>query len=220
MIRLESVSKTYRSGDEVVSVLESADFTLPDGAFYAIVGPSGSGKSTLLNLTAGIDVPNAGRVLVDGIEVSAMEEDMRTRWRGRNVAFVFQDFHLVPSLTVEENVDLPVDLNALERRFDTEAILGRVGLSGKERRYPFELSGGERQRLAIARAFVADVPYLFMDEPTGNLDRKNADRIMDLVGELRGETGISILAITHDAAIANRADARFRVEGGRVWAIP
>lgn len=216
MIRLVSVSKTYHSGDEAVPVLDSAEFTLPDGAFYAIVGPSGSGKSTLLNLAAGIDVPDGGEVWFDGTEISSMEEDVRTRWRGKNVAFVFQDFHLVPSLTVEENVDLPVELNGLGRRFATAAILERVGLAGKEKRYPFELSGGERQRLAIARAFAADVPYLFMDEPTGNLDRKNADRVMDLVGELRKETGVSILAITHDAAVAKRADARFRVDGGKV----
>lgn len=152
----------------------------------------------------------------DDTDIALLDEDARTRFRGKNVAFVFQQFHLVPNLTVEENVELTLGLNGLRRRFDTEAILGRVGLLGKEKRYPFELSGGEQQRVGIARAFIGEVPYLFMDEPTGNLDKKNADRVMDLIGELRRETEISILAITHDDSVAERADKRFRVGEGKV----
>lgn len=216
MIRLVSVSKSFFSGEETVPVLSDASFTLPDGAFYAITGPSGSGKSTLLNIAAGLVVPDSGSAYFDDTDIAKLDEDARTRFRGKNLAFVFQQFHLVPNLTVEENVELPLRLNGLERRFDTEAILGRVGLSGKEKRYPFELSGGEQQRVAIARAFVGNVPYLLMDEPTGNLDRKNADRVMDLVSELRKETEISILAITHDPTVADRADRKFVVDGGVV----
>lgn len=152
----------------------------------------------------------------DDTDIALLDEDARTRFRGKNIAFVFQQFHLVANLTVEENVELTLELNGLKRRFDTEVILERVGLLGKEHRYPFELSGGEQQRVAIARAFVGEVPYLFMDEPTGNLDKKNADRVMDLIGELRRETEISILAITHDDSVAERADKRFRVEEKRV----
>lgn len=216
MIRLHAVFKSFVSGDETVEVLNGANFILPDGAFYAVTGPSGSGKSTLLNLASGLIVPESGNVFFDETDVAKMDEDARTHFRGKHIAFVFQQFHLVPNLTVEENVELPLQLNNLERRFDTEAILGRVGLAGKEKRYPFELSGGEQQRVAIARAFVGHVPYLFMDEPTGNLDKKNADLVMDLIGELRHETEISVLAITHDEAVAARADARFRVGEGKV----
>lgn len=216
MIRIHAVSKTFVSGDETVQVLKNANFILPDGAFYAVTGPSGSGKSTLLNLASGLVVPDFGNVFFDETDIAQMDEDARTRFRGKHIAFVFQQFHLVPNLTVEQNVELPLQLNGLERRFDTEAILGRVGLSGKEKRYPFELSGGEQQRVAIARAFVGHVPYLFMDEPTGNLDRKNADLVMDLIGELRHETEVSILAITHDDLVAARADVRFRVGDGGV----
>lgn len=216
MIRIDSVSKSFTSGEETVQVLSGASFSLPDGAFYAITGPSGSGKSTLLNLAAGLVVPDSGSVFFDDTDIVKLDEDARTRFRGKHLAFVFQQFHLVPNLTVEENVELPLRLNGLERQFDTEAILGRVGLAGKEKRYPFELSGGEQQRVAIARAFVGNVPYLLMDEPTGNLDRKNADRVMDLVSELRKETEISILAITHDPAVADRADRKFVVDGGVV----
>jgi putative ABC transport system ATP-binding protein len=170
----------------------------------------------LLNLASGLIVPDSGSVFFDDTDIAVLDEDARTRFRGKNVAFVFQQFHLVPNLTVEENVELALSLNGLKRRFDTEAILGRVGLLGKEKRYPFELSGGEQQRVGIARAFVGDVPYLFMDEPTGNLDKKNADRVMDLIGELRRETEVSILAITHDESVAARADKRFRVGEGKV----
>lgn len=216
MIRIRSVFKSFVSGEETVSVLKGASFDLPDGKFHAVMGPSGSGKSTLLNLAAGLIVPDSGSVFFDDTDVAKMDEDARTRFRGKHVAFVFQQFHLVPNLTVEENVELPLQLNGLERRFDTEAILGRVGLSGKEKRYPFELSGGEQQRVAIARAFVGNVPYLFMDEPTGNLDRKNADIVMNLISELRKETEISVLAITHDEVVAARADKRFRVGEGKV----
>lgn len=140
MIHFLSVSKSFHSGDEVIQVLDSADFTLPDGAFYAVTGPSGSGKSTFLNLVSGIDVPDSGAILFDDTDIAKLEEDTRTRFRGKHIAFVFQQFHLVPSLTVAENIDLPIRLNHLTRRFDTEAILGRVGLLGKESRYPFELS--------------------------------------------------------------------------------
>jgi putative ABC transport system ATP-binding protein len=216
MISVKAVKKSYRTGNETVQIFDGLDFELQNGTFASIMGPSGSGKSTLLFLMAGIVASDGGTIAIDDTDIGALDDGPMAKFRGKNIAFVFQNFELMPNLTVEENVDLPIDINGIPRRFSTAEILEKVGLSGKWKRYPGELSGGEKQRVAIARAFVGQVPYLFADEPTGNLDRKNADKIMDLMVSLRKETGTAILMITHDGEMAKRSEIRYFLRDGRL----
>lgn len=180
------------------------------------MGASGAGKSTLLSLIAGILSPDLGNIILDDTDITILSRDAMIEYRGQHIAFIFQAFELIPNLTVEENIDLVLDISHAPRRYATSEILEKVWLTGKWLRYPTELSGGEQQRVAIARAFVADVPFLLADEPTGNLDEGNASRIMDIIDTLHKETKNTIVMITHDADIASRADMIWKLHGGKL----
>ena len=198
-------------------MLRDVSFTLESGAFAAIVGPSGSGKTTLLGLLAGLDVPSGGQVLLDGTDLTALDEDARARLRGEKVGFVFQSFQLIPTLTAVENVTVPLELRG-ERGAEARAreLLDRVGLSGRGHHFPTQLSGGEQQRVAIARAFVNRPRILFADEPTGNLDGATGSRIVELLESLNREDGTTIVLVTHDLSLAARARRVIRVADGAV----
>lgn len=214
MIAFDQVTKSYTTGGETVTILKDFDLEIQTGEFVAIMGPSGSGKSTLLGLAGGIITPDSGSVKLGEAELSALSDAQATEFRGANIAYIFQSFELISTLTVRENIELPLDINqGVARAYSVDEILTRVGLSGKGDRYPDQLSGGERQRVAIARAFIGKFPYLYADEPTGNLDRANAERVMDLIAELHAETGNTILMITHDPLIGARADRVVEIGG-------
>lgn len=214
MIQLKNIAKSYTSRGEVVELFTDLSWQVDGGAWVALMGASGAGKSTLLSLIAGILTPDAGRILLGDTDITTLSRDEMTAFRGKRIAFIFQAFELIPNLTVTENIDLVLDISHAPRRYSSEEILEKVGLAGKGNRYPNELSGGEQQRVAIARAFVADVPYLFADEPTGNLDEKNAEKIMELIRTLHEETKNTIIMITHDKGIASHADSVYRLSGG------
>ena len=217
MIELQQVTKTVQSGGQPLTILHPLDLTVPPAQFLAITGPSGSGKSTLLGLVAGLDAPSAGRILVAGHDITGMGEDALARLRRSTIGFVFQFFHLIPSLTALENVCVPMELAG---RHDATArgreLLAEVGLTTRGHHYPSQLSGGEQQRVAIARALSNDPPILLADEPTGNLDLANGQHVMDLLLEIRRTRGATLMLATHDASLAARADARLRLRGGRV----
>jgi putative ABC transport system ATP-binding protein len=198
-------------------VLRDVTFTIPNGAFVAIVGPSGSGKTTLLGLLAGLDVPSSGTVLLDGEDLSRLSEDQRAQLRGAKVGFVFQSFQLIPTLTALENVQVPLELRgddgAPERARD---LLRRVGLGDRGHHFPNQLSGGEQQRVAVARAFSNAPRLLFADEPTGNLDSETGERIVELLETLNRESGTTIVLVTHDLALARRAQRVIRLADGIV----
>lgn len=199
MIILKNISKSYTSRGEVVELFTDLSWQVDEGAWVALMGASGAGKSTLLSMIAGIITPDSGSILLsNNTDITTLTLDNRIVFRGQNIAFIFQAFELIPNLTVSENIDLVLDISHAPRRYETDEILEKVGLAGKGKRYPSELSGGEQQRVAIARAFVSRVPYLFADEPTGNLDERNAERIMELIRTLHEETGNTIIMITHD----------------------
>ena len=214
MIQLQNIAKSYTSRGEVVELFTDLSWQVEGGAWVALMGASGAGKSTLLSLIAGILTPDAGHIFLGDTDITTLSRDEMTVFRGKRIAFIFQAFELIPNLTVTENIDLVLDISHAPRRYSSEEILEKVGLTGKGKRYPNELSGGEQQRVAIARAFVADVPYLFADEPTGNLDEKNAEKIMELIRTLHEETKNTIIMITHDKGIANHADSVYRLSGG------
>jgi putative ABC transport system ATP-binding protein len=216
MLRCESLTKSYLSGGRPLTVLEDISFELEDGGFLAVVGPSGSGKSTLLGLLAGLDRPDRGRVLLDGEDLSAMDEDARARLRGAKVGFVFQSFQLIPTLTARENVAVPLELRGEDGGGRVEALLHRVGLADRGHHYPAQLSGGEQQRVALARAFSTRPRVLFADEPTGNLDAATGATVVDLMLELNRETGTTLVLVTHDLDLAGRARRILRLSGGRV----
>jgi putative ABC transport system ATP-binding protein len=176
--------------------------------------PSWSGKSTLLNMLSWLDLPDSGEITINGDTITAMSEDERTRWRSRHIAFIFQQFLLIPNLTVQDNIDLVIDISWVARRFSTEEILNKVWLPGFGSRYPHQLSGGEQQRVAIARAFVWQLPILLADEPTGNLDHRNAVMIMDLMMQLHQELGTTVVIITHDPAVASYAQTQYVLTDG------
>jgi putative ABC transport system ATP-binding protein len=217
VIELRQVTKTVQSGGQPLTILHPLDLTVPPAQFLAITGPSGSGKSTLLGLVAGLDAPSAGRILVAGHDITGMGEDALARLRRSTIGFVFQFFHLIPSLTALENVCVPMELAG---RHDATArgreLLAEVGLTTRGHHYPSQLSGGEQQRVAIARALSNDPPILLADEPTGNLDLANGQHVMDLLLEIRRTRGATLMLATHDASLAARADARLRLRGGRV----
>jgi putative ABC transport system ATP-binding protein len=216
MIRLENISKSYTSHGEVVTLFKELRWEIEAGSFVALMGASWAGKSTLLSLIAGILSPDIGSVYLWNICITEYKEDTMIEFRWKNIAFIFQAFELIPNLTVEENIDLVLDISHAPRRYATTEILEKVWLASKWSRYPSELSGGEQQRVAIARAFVADVPYLLADEPTGNLDEWNAKKIMDLIDILHQETKNTIVMITHDRDIANRADTIWKLHDGNL----
>jgi len=183
----------------------------------AIVGPSGSGKSTLLGLIAGLDAPTAGEVLIDGVNITALDEDRLARLRGEKIGFVFQFFHLIPSLTAYENVAVPMEIAAVaDPRRRAEMLLEEVGLTGRAHHYPSQLSGGEQQRVALARALANDPPIVLADEPTGNLDSTNGRLIMDLLRDVHQSRGTTVVLVTHDADLAALADAKLVLRDGRV----
>ena len=214
MLRCESLTKSYLSGGRALTVLESITFALEPGGFLAIVGPSGSGKSTLLGLLAGLDQPSSGRVVLDGTDMAPLSEDDRARLRRDKVGFVFQSFHLIPTLTARENVQVPLELRGEEATAKAEALLVRVGLAGRGHHYPAQLSGGEQQRVALARAFIHRPKVLFADEPTGNLDAATGARIIELMTELNVEQGTTLVLVTHDPDLAARAHRVIRLRDG------
>src|SRR6185503_1989746 len=217
MLVARDLSKEYRSGDNTLAVLRDVSFTVPQGAFVAIIGPSGSGKTTLLGLLAGLDTPSRGQVLLDGEDFTAMSEDERAQLRGQKVGFVFQSFQLIATLTALENVQVPLELRgesgAAERARD---LLRRVGLGDRVDHFPTQLSGGEQQRVAIARAFANQPRILFADEPTGNLDSDTGARIVELLEALNRESKTTIILVTHDQSLAARAQRIIRLSDGRV----
>jgi putative ABC transport system ATP-binding protein len=217
MLRCEGLTQTYVSGGHPLTVLKDITFTLEDGGVLAVVGPSGSGKTTLLGLLAGLDRPAAGRVWLDGQDLTALDEDARARLRAEKVGFVFQSFQLIPTLTARENVQVPLELrgeNGAGRR--AEELLDRVGLADRLDHYPAQLSGGEQQRVALARAFSTRPRLLFADEPTGNLDAATGQRIVDLMLELNRELGTTLVLVTHDPELARHARRTLRLADGRI----
>jgi len=219
MIQCRGVSKSYRKGSTVVTPLESLDLDVPKGEFLALMGPSGSGKTTLLNLLSGIDSPTAGSLVIADIELAKLSRRDLTKWRATHVGYIFQLYHLVPVLSAFENVELPLLLGTLsrkERRERVETALTLVGLGDRMHHTPGELSGGQEQRVAIARALIADPPLLVADEPTGDLDRESATKILDLLRELTRELGKTIVMVTHDPRAAAAADRTLHLEKGQL----
>ena len=217
MLEARQLTKEYQSGDHRLSVLRDVSFTVPDGAFVAIVGPSGSGKTTLLGLLAGLDVASRGTVLLDGADMSTMNEDRRAQLRGEKVGFVFQSFQLIPTLTALENVQVPLELRGDDGApARARELLSRVGLGDRAHHFPNQLSGGEQQRVAIARAFSNSPRLLFADEPTGNLVCDTGAHIVELLETLNRESGTTIILVTHDLTLAHRAQRIIRLADGAV----
>jgi putative ABC transport system ATP-binding protein len=216
MIRLRGVSKTVQSGGQPLTILHPLDLDVPRSQCLAIVGPSGSGKSTLLGLIAGLDAPTSGQIFIDGVDITALDEDALARLRGDKIGFVFQFFHLVPSLTAFENILVPMEIaGRRDARPRAQSLLGEVGLQDRGHHYPSQLSGGEQQRIAIARALANDPPLILADEPTGNLDTTNGRNILDLLLTVRQARGATLVIVTHDASVAVVADARLTLRDGR-----
>jgi putative ABC transport system ATP-binding protein len=217
VLAAERLGKQVSSPEGVLAILSDVSLAIARGETVAIMGASGAGKSTLLALLAGLDEPTSGTVRLAGNELTALDEDGRAAVRARHVGFVFQSFHLVPSLTALENVMLPLELTGrADARPTAREVLGRVGLAERVGHYPRQLSGGEQQRVAIARAFVTRPDVLFADEPTGNLDTATGERIMDLLFGLNAATGATLVLVTHDMALASRCGRVIRLDAGRV----
>jgi putative ABC transport system ATP-binding protein len=221
LIRLESVTRRYREGARSRCVLDGVNARVAPGEIVALLGRSGSGKSTLLNLIAGIDLPDAGRILVEGRDIAAMDERSRTLFRRHRIGFIYQFFNLIPTLTVAENVALPLELAGHPDRGRVSRLLESLGLAGRANDDPDRLSGGEQQRVALARALIHEPTVLLADEPTGNLDAETGEQVMGLLVRLVRERGATLVLVTHSpevAAVADRvwrlADGRIRDEGG------
>ncbi len=217
LIQVRELDKTYRRGNEDIHVLQGLNLDVDQGDFVAFMGPSGSGKTTMLNLLGGLDVPTRGSVTVAGDEITHMSRGKLTEWRARHVGFIFQMYNLIPVLTAFQNVELPLLLTKLskaERRKHVEAALAIVGLADRMHHFPRQLSGGQEQRVAIARAIVADPTFLLCDEPTGDLDRKSADEVMELLRRLVDEYGKTVLMVTHDPVVARIAKQTLHMEKG------
>jgi putative ABC transport system ATP-binding protein len=219
IVRVEGVHKYFTRGAERVDVLENLTLDVPEGQFLALMGPSGSGKTTLLNLIAGIDQPSVGEIWVGDHLISSMGESQLAHWRTKNVGFVFQFYHLLPVLTAYENVELPLlllPLTGRQRRQQVTTALDLVGLSNRIHHRPGQLSGGQQQRVGIARAIVTDPTLIVADEPTGDLDAKSAEEILELLGELRTAMQKTIIMVTHDPRAARRAERELHLEKGRL----
>jgi putative ABC transport system ATP-binding protein len=217
LIRIRGLEKDYHRGDEEIRVLQGLNLDVGKGEFVAFMGPSGSGKTTLLNLLGGLDTPSHGTISVAGDEITHMSAGKLTQWRARHVGFIFQMYNLLPVLTAFQNVELPLLLTKLsksERKQHVDAALEIVGLANRSDHFPRQLSGGQEQRVAIARAIVADPTFLLCDEPTGDLDRKSADEILDLLTRLCKEHAKTILMVTHDQLAADRAGAILHLNKG------
>jgi putative ABC transport system ATP-binding protein len=216
VLRAERLSKKVTSPEGWLTILDRVDLQVRQGETVAIAGPSGAGKSTLLGLLAGLDVPSEGRVWLRDVELTALDEDGRAAQRADNVGFVFQSFHLIPSLTALENVMLPLELaGAAHPAQAALEALRTVGLEPRKGHYPYQLSGGEKQRVAIARAFVVQPAVLFADEPTGNLDQRTGDTVIDLLFRMNREAGTTLVLVTHDHALASRCNRILHMEAGR-----
>ena len=216
MIELRGVSKTVSSGGHPLTILHPLDLQVPDGQCLAIIGPSGSGKSTLLGLIAGLDSPSTGRITIAGHDITALGEDALAQLRGEKIGFVFQFFHLVPSLTALENIQVPMEIaGRRDAKARAQGLLDEVGLHDRGHHYPAQLSGGEQQRVAIARALANDPRIVLADEPTGNLDSTTGRHIMDLLLEVRRSRGSTLVLVTHDAGLAALADSRLVLRDGR-----
>ena len=216
MIELRGVSKTVESGGRPLTILHPLDLRVEAGSFLAILGPSGSGKSTLLGLIAGLDAPTTGEILIDGVDIAQLDEDALAHLRGGRIGFVFQFFHLVPSLTAQENVQIPMEIaGRADAAARAAALLREVGLQDRGHHYPKQLSGGEQQRVALARALANDPPIILADEPTGNLDSATGRHIMDLLLDVRRTRGTTLVLVTHDPALAALADSRLVLMDGR-----
>lgn len=221
IVRVENLRRVYRRDDFEIEVLSDLSFRVEEGQFVALMGPSGSGKSTLLNLLAGIDRPTAGRLVVAGNDITGLSEGELAPWRHRHIGFIFQFYNLIPVLTARENVELPLKLAKLskaERRKKVEIALDVVGLSDRMDHFPRQLSGGQEQRVAIARAVVTDPSLLLADEPTGDLDAKSAQEVLDLLVQLNEEFGKTIIMVTHDPRAAERAKRILHLDKGRLEA--
>jgi putative ABC transport system ATP-binding protein len=216
MIELRGVSKTVQSGDHPLTILHPLDYTIRSGEFVAIIGPSGSGKSTLLGLLAGLDAPSTGQIVIDGVDITTLTEDGLAKLRGEKIGFVFQFFHLVPSLTAFENVLIPMEIaGRRDANVRAEQLVAEVGLSDRAHHYPSQLSGGEQQRIAIARALANDPPIVLADEPTGNLDSSTGRHIMELLLNVRRTRSSTLVLVTHDAELASLADRQLVLRDGR-----
>jgi putative ABC transport system ATP-binding protein len=216
ILRSEALTRSYVSGGREITVLRDITFELEAGGFLAVTGPSGSGKSTLLGLLAGLDRPTRGHVVLDGRDLAALTEDERARVRAEAVGFVFQSFHLIPTLTARENIQVPLELRGEDARARAKELLARVGLGDRGHHYPAQLSGGEQQRVAVARAFAHRPKILFADEPTGNLDAANGQNVIALLGELNRELGTTLVLVTHDPDLARHARRVIRLRDGAV----
>jgi putative ABC transport system ATP-binding protein len=216
MISLRGVSKTVDSGGRPLTILHPLDLDVPDGQCMAVIGPSGSGKSTLLGLIAGLDAPTTGSIRIAGTDITTLDEDRLARLRGEKIGFVFQFFHLVPSLTAIENIQVPMEIaGRRDAKARAQALLDEVGLTDRGHHYPSQLSGGEQQRIAIARALANDPPLVLADEPTGNLDTTNGRLILDLLLQVRRSRGVTLVLVTHDPSVAAVADQRLVLRDGR-----
>jgi putative ABC transport system ATP-binding protein len=217
IVRVSGVHKYFTRGSERIDVLKGVNLEIPPGEFLALMGPSGSGKTTLLNLMGGLDAPSGGRVEVAGTDIAALSGSRLSRWRADHIGFVFQLYNLLPVLTAERNVDLPLlltNLSKAERRKRAALALKVVGLADRANHYPRQLSGGQEQRVGIARAIVTDPTLLLCDEPTGDLDRKSGDEILDLLQTLNRQHGKTIVMVTHDPRAADRATRTLHLEKG------
>lgn len=217
LVQIENVHKNFTRGSERINVLQGATLDIPEGDFVALMGPSGSGKTTLLNLLGGLDVPSKGTVDVNGARISSLSGSQLSRWRSQHIGFVFQLYNLLPVLTAEKNVELPLLLTSLskaERRTRVAIALKVVGLTERAKHYPRQLSGGQEQRVGIARAIVTDPTLLLCDEPTGDLDRKAGDEILDLLEALNRDNGKTIVMVTHDPHAAERARRTLYLDKG------
>jgi putative ABC transport system ATP-binding protein len=221
MLEVRGLTKSYRSGNDTLTVVKDISFSLAAGASCAIVGPSGSGKTTLIGLCAGLDQPSTGEVLLDGVSLGSLDEDGRARVRNDIVGFVFQTFQLLPTLTALENVMVPLELRGGSHARDQAVdLLKRVGLGERLMHYPAQLSGGEQQRVALARAFINQPKILFADEPTGNLDSETGKLVIQNLFVLNAEAGTTLVLVTHDLELAKRAQRIIRLKGGSVVAEP
>jgi putative ABC transport system ATP-binding protein len=221
VIQVRDLTKSIDTGTHHVEILRGINLDVPKGQFVAVMGPSGSGKSTLLGLLAGLDVPTSGRILLDGTDITGLKEDELALLRGRKIGFVFQSYHLIPTLTAEENVLLPMELAGMdgaEGPSRAAELLKRVGLLDRRDHYPVQLSGGEQQRVALARAFMVRPPILMADEPTGNLDTANGRLVLELLLKLNREESTTLVLVTHDRELAANADRRIVLRDGVVVA--
>ncbi|WP_298296896.1 ABC transporter ATP-binding protein [Hydrotalea sp.] len=217
ILQLHQVGKTYKSGNQILTVLEQIDFSVEAGTTLSIVGPSGSGKTTLLGLCAGLDRPSTGSIVLQQKPLEQLDEDALAAIRNHYVGFIFQNFQLIPTLTALENVMVPLELRGEKQvKKRSLALLDKVGLADRSHHYPAQLSGGEQQRIAIARAFANQPAILFADEPTGNLDAENSEIIVNLIFNLNKESGTTLVLVTHDVELASKTQRIIRLKGGKM----